>query len=244
QQGARGDQQIGHGHYATVRCYLCNQPGHKRNVCPKRKQSRSQDNDDQFVFSVCGAANDPTTWKLDSGVSSHMTHDRRNFEDFRTIDQGLDVVVANGERLKVHGVGSVCLALPSGKTMVITEVMFVPQLDRMLLSVPALLAEDVEVGFEDGCVIKYNGRLVARGTRVGKLFVLESQGTPRQGNLALFVETVDAQTWHAGLGHVSHERVSGLHDTASDAPSNQGKASNLCDGCAFGKMHVSGFKHT
>ncbi|DAZ99702.1 TPA: hypothetical protein N0F65_000880 [Lagenidium giganteum] len=191
-----------------------------------------------FVFSVSGAANGPTTWISDSGASSHMSHDRRDFEDFRIIDQGLDVVVANGERLKRLPYTAKWKDDGDHRSNV------VPQLDRKLLSVPALIAKDVEVGFEkDGCVIKYDGLLVSRGTRAGKLYVLESQGTPPQGNSALFVDTTDAQTWHARPGHVSHTRVSGLQDTASDAPSNQGKASNLGYGCAFGKMHASGFKH-
>ncbi|DBA04065.1 TPA: hypothetical protein N0F65_009412 [Lagenidium giganteum] len=151
-QGRRGDGVQGPRTDKTngdrVRGYECYQWGHKRNVCPKRQRRGDQVKADQYVFAVSGGSADPGMWIMDSGASSHMSNSIDDFEMIREIDHKLDVIVANGENLKVQGVGSVRLALPGRTSMVITDVMLVLQLDRKLLSVPALIARGVEVGFE------------------------------------------------------------------------------------------------
>lgn len=77
---------------------------------------------------------------LDSGASSHMTYDQADFEEYRELSGALDITVANGHRLTARGVGAVRLCIDGGRTVKVTAVLYVPGLDRQLLSIPALVA--------------------------------------------------------------------------------------------------------
>lgn len=90
------------------------------------------------MFSVSSKTSSKATWLLDSGASSHMTHAKEDFETFKPIGGRLDVCVANGAHLEVRGVGEVRFGVGGRKTVVVTNVLFVPELDRKLLSMRAL----------------------------------------------------------------------------------------------------------
>ncbi|GMF47083.1 unnamed protein product [Phytophthora fragariaefolia] len=123
------------------RCFECNRLGHERSECPKLSK---RDDGDEFVFAATREAS--TTWLLDSGASTHMTHGRQDFVEFRELQSPTDILVA--------------------------EVLYVPDLDRRLLSIPSLVAKGASVEFSgDGCTISFEGRLVARVEKRDKLFV-------------------------------------------------------------------------
>ncbi|TYZ66515.1 hypothetical protein PybrP1_006514 [[Pythium] brassicae (nom. inval.)] len=158
----------------TGRCFECGERGHKRSERSKKKQGGAGD---QFVFAVAAAASKSSSWLLDSGASSHMTHDRNDFVRYKALDSRVDVFVADGGRLPVHGVGDVELQLQCGRTAVATDVLHVPALNRKLLSVPALTAKGAEVEFKGaGCEIKMSGVCVAQGRRENKLYRIEFGG--------------------------------------------------------------------
>ncbi|KAE9320320.1 hypothetical protein PF008_g18063 [Phytophthora fragariae] len=127
------------------RCFECNKVGHKRAECPQeRKESGGIGG--EFVFSVSSDTR-TTCWLLDSGASSHMSFDRGEFCEFRALESAMTVTVASGERLRVAGIGSVCFAIGASQTVKLTDVLFVPELDRKLLSIPSLVAKGAEVLF-------------------------------------------------------------------------------------------------
>ena len=67
--------------------------------------------------------------------------------------------VASCDRLPSCGTGSVSLLLENGITAIVNNVLFVPGLDRKLLSVSALAAREAKVNFEDGmCSISFEGQ--------------------------------------------------------------------------------------
>ncbi|KAE8951255.1 hypothetical protein PR001_g33805, partial [Phytophthora rubi] len=82
----------------TGRCFECNQFGHKRSECPKLSK---RDDGDEFVFAATREAS--TAWLLDSGASTHMTHSRQDFVEFRELQSPTDIVVASGQRLRAMG---------------------------------------------------------------------------------------------------------------------------------------------
>ncbi|KAE9329800.1 hypothetical protein PR003_g15469 [Phytophthora rubi] len=93
-----------------------------------------------------------------SGARSRMSFDRGEFCEFRALESAMTVTVASGERLRVSGIGSVCFAIGASQTVKLTDVLFVPELDRKLLSVPSLVAKGGEVLFQDGdCDIRFGG---------------------------------------------------------------------------------------
>ncbi|KAF4032906.1 hypothetical protein GN244_ATG15183 [Phytophthora infestans] len=88
-------------------CFECHQYGHRRSECPRLANS---DDRDEFVFAA--STETSPAWILDSGASSHMTHDRSDFDEFRALQEPTDIVVASGQRLRAVGTG-VALALNS-----------------------------------------------------------------------------------------------------------------------------------
>ncbi|TYZ68384.1 hypothetical protein PybrP1_005644 [[Pythium] brassicae (nom. inval.)] len=213
------------------KCFECGQRGHKRDQC-KRKMNHS--GGDQFVFSVSSRADYERTCFLDSGF-------------LKPTEGRLDVFVANGARLEVRGVGDVRFGVGGGKTVVVTGVLYVPELDHKLLSVPTLAAKGAQVEFQpDSCVIKRNGEVVVRGERASKLYrVVFQQPKVASVIVALAATTADGRLRHARLGHVRSERVSRLQHVAEGAPIVPEESdSSVREGCARGKTTVAQFAYT
>ncbi|KAE9307159.1 hypothetical protein PF008_g21298 [Phytophthora fragariae] len=224
------------------RCFECNQFGHKRSECPKLSK---RDDGDEFVFAATREAS--TAWLLDSGASTHMTHSRQDFVEFRELQSPTDIVVASGQRLRIMGVGTVRFMIDSGRVIKVTEVLYVPDLDRRLLSIPSLVAKGASVEFTgDGCTISFEGRLVARVEKRDKLFVwnvVETTDEERMPDVAASAELPPGSLWHERLGHVSKKKMVLASRAAEGVPSfvqdEEGSVDALCAGCSCGKMTVS-----
>lgn len=104
--------------------------GHKRDQCPKKRDASKS-----FVFSVASDGYMKNMWLLDCGASFHMTNDRDDFCTLQSVQDGLEVYVASGDRLPVRGTGSVNLVLESGGAAIVNNVLFIPDLDHKLLSI-------------------------------------------------------------------------------------------------------------
>lgn len=95
-------------------------------------------------------------WVMDTGCSYHMR--REWFEDLRE-DVGGSVRMGNKTTSKVRGIGNVRIRNEDGSTFLLTQVRFIPDMDRHLLSMGTL--EKIGCGFESK-----NGLLkVTDGTR-------------------------------------------------------------------------------
>ncbi|KAJ0391682.1 hypothetical protein P43SY_001646 [Pythium insidiosum] len=254
QQGRKGGKKQGKkGGNPQFRgkCFLCKQTGRKQANCPKKNEKSS----DEFVFSVMDPHSDgvESTWLLDSGASSHMTGDVGDFVEYQDLPASIWVTVANGQRLEARGRGCVRIVLDQGTTVKLTDVLFVPQLDSRLVSVPALTAKgSVVVQFErsHACIL-VRGSIVAMIPKIGKLFVWRvkrnhdvqvahaaDETRPASGSLAL---------WHARLAHVAPSRMKMISQACDGVPRFDGHGDDgqgLCDGCSLGKLSFSPFSHT
>nr|CAN65221.1 hypothetical protein VITISV_042416 [Vitis vinifera] len=100
-------------------------------------------------------ANESTSesWLMDSGCTNHMTY---NQDLFREIDRTSisKVRIGNGEYIPIKCKGTVAIeSLTSLK--LISDVLFVPDIDQNLLSVGQLVEKGFKVCFEDrNCIIK------------------------------------------------------------------------------------------
>ncbi|OWZ19016.1 hypothetical protein PHMEG_0006804 [Phytophthora megakarya] len=135
-----------------------------------------------------------TGWLIDSGATSHMT-------PFREDLFGNKVTIADGKKLRVAGKVMVKLTCVNGKRIKMMEVLYIPGLDRRLLSVGKLAERALIVEFQrSSCMIWGATSAIATGTKIGKAYVLECEQEE-----ARFVEYagVDSQweLWHARMGH-------------------------------------------
>ncbi|TYZ63156.1 hypothetical protein PybrP1_001979, partial [[Pythium] brassicae (nom. inval.)] len=190
--------------------------GHKRGECSKKKQGGAGD---QFIFAVAAAASKSSSWFLDSKASSNMTHGRNDFVRYTALDSRVDVFVADGGRLPVHGVGDVELQLQCGRTAVATDVLHVAALNRKLLSVPALTAKGAEVEFKgDGCEIKMSGVCVVQGRRENKLYRVDFGGQEH----AMAVQAADSTVKTTRPLELVHTDVVGPMETKSKGEARYG----------------------
>ncbi|DAZ93964.1 TPA: LOW QUALITY PROTEIN: hypothetical protein N0F65_008693, partial [Lagenidium giganteum] len=129
-------------------CYECKQHGHKKADCPRLKGNRSG-HEDSFLAN--DTSWDSGGWLLDSGASCHMTHDRDDFLEYRPLKSKLDITVANGQRVSANGIEKVKLQQQDCSSIVMSDVPYVPKLDRKLASISTLTAKGAMSAPLSGC---------------------------------------------------------------------------------------------
>ena len=187
-----------------------------------------------FVATCFASSNSSECWLVDSGCTNHMTYDQ---ELFRELDRSevSKVKIGNGEHITVKGKGTVAIESCTG-TKLITDVLFVPDIDQNLLSVGQLLEKGFKVIFEDKqCLIKNaNDKEVFRIKMRGKSFSLD---LIKEEQAAYPIAMSNIETWHKRLGHFHHaavlsmqrkQLVQGLPHLEADVPN--------CKACQFGKQ--------
>nr|KYP70615.1 Putative transposon Ty5-1 protein YCL075W family [Cajanus cajan] len=86
-------------------------------------------------------------WIIDSGCTNHMNYDRELFKELNKTDIS-KVETGNGAHLIVKGKGTLFIKSHSGLKL-ISNVVYVPDINQNLLSVAQLLGKGYKVLFED-----------------------------------------------------------------------------------------------
>ena len=133
-------------------CWTCGEEGHFKASCPnknKQQGKQNQGNNKAESSNGKGLAVEASSyvsealsttgvsledeWIMDSGCSYHMTHKREWFEDMAKIDGGT-VRMGNKTLSKVKGIGSIRIKNENDMDFVLTDVRYIPEMDRNLLS--------------------------------------------------------------------------------------------------------------
>ncbi|KAL0413413.1 UNVERIFIED_CONTAM: Retrovirus-related Pol polyprotein from transposon TNT 1-94 [Sesamum radiatum] len=77
---------------------------------------------------------DDVAWWIDSGATTHACKDHDWFKEFQLVDDGSVLHMGNESSSPVVGVGSVVLEFTSGKTINLSNVLYVPRLRKNLVS--------------------------------------------------------------------------------------------------------------
>ena len=102
-----------------------------------------------------------------------MTPNQEWLFDFKELKGGI-VYIANNAPLVTYGVGSVHLKNHDGSTRVLTDVRYVPNLKKNLISLGALESKGLVVTMRDGILKATSGALVMmKGTRRNNLYYYE-----------------------------------------------------------------------
>ncbi|XP_038902496.1 uncharacterized protein LOC120089156 [Benincasa hispida] len=106
-----------------------------------------QEEDQLFVATCFSSVTHCDGWLGDSGCTNDMTSDKELFKD---LDKSFKsrVKIGNDEYLEVKGKGTVSIESCAG-TKLITEVLFVPEIDQNLLSIGQLVEKGFKVLFEE-----------------------------------------------------------------------------------------------
>lgn len=209
------------------------------------------DTSDELAFvseTKSGHSIDSSHWILDSGASDHMSNDKSLFSTLETLKSPIKIAVAKQtESLIATHSGTLIVRNHDGRRIPMNNVLYVPNLRFNLFSIKRVEEKGMKVVFENREVKIFNrNKLVARGTRVGKLYeiqlevLLKSSLNALSSNAGAFNQ---AELWHARLGHpcnqnlkklIQHQMLHGLDLTLADVKSS---FNETCEGCISGKLN-------
>ena len=138
-------------------------------------------------------------------------------QDCRQLQSGEIVIkVGNGASVTPYAVGNVNLLLPTGKSIYLTNVYFVPNILRNIISVSCLDKDKYSVMFKDNsCFLFHNDEQVCTGHLSQGVYVLEHikpllYTTSTSSNT--HTQTVNyTYLWHCRLRHISENRIHKLY---------------------------------
>lgn len=159
---------------------------------------KKNDERDNVLFSALVASEKSDTWYIDSGATSHMTHERNAVKQIvKPVKEY--VTAANGDPMKIIGMGDVRKRIAGNNYLTIKNAQIIPNLCVNLLSVSQLVLIDYEVIFNKrGCkIIDKNSNLIATGRFEDNMFKLNIAE-----QCAYSVKSDNIALWHKRLGHV------------------------------------------
>ncbi|KZV18661.1 hypothetical protein F511_40615 [Dorcoceras hygrometricum] len=230
------------------KCYTCGKPGHLAKDCRSSQaefaeETEATEEDFLFMALMEHGKDEQVVWFIDSGCSNHMTGMK---EMFRELDETQRRVIrlGNNKQIQVEGKGTVEVKSVFGKSKLISNVLYAPELAHNLLSVGQLLLSGFTILFDEShCIITEK----ATGHVLAKVNMAENHMFPlvfsKLESHAMVTMTKNAsQLWHLRYGHLhtaglrllnQKEMVCGLPRIDVDGA--------VCEGCIYGKQSKRSF---
>jgi hypothetical protein len=114
-----------------------------------------------------------STWWIDSGATVHVANSLQGFRSMRTKQRSERHVKVARAQADVEVVGDISLQLADGFILLLRNVLFVPSLQRNLISVSYLDNDGFDCHFRDGkCEILCNNKCVRLAFQKQDLYLL------------------------------------------------------------------------
>jgi len=233
------------------KCFECGKSGHVRSNCyifrkkkaqKKASASVAANDDGTVLFASALVSGDihSDSWIIDSGATQHMCNNVEAFREKSKLAEIIKIQVGDGRIINSEYIGSVSLKLnlPGNKVSncKLRNVLFVPELAHNLISVSQASMSGNAVKFsDDKCEITNEQKLVAVGSKVGKLYLLD---LIRDVATRCSSVSDDERLWHNRFCHlginnlrklVKNDMVKGTNFEVTDEKF-------LCTNCFDGKM--------
>jgi hypothetical protein len=175
-------------------------------------------------------------WIIDSGASRHMTGDQARLSSLNEKKTSYKVELGDKSTYPVEGFGQASVKLKTGNNVHLSNVLYVPGLEKNLVSISCLEDKGNIIAFVDGKVLSWhkdssieNARVI--GTREGNLYRLLEQNEE-----ALVHDEVNPnELWHRRYAHINYQALPFLKKMVEGIPELQSTHEGICKGCALGK---------
>ncbi|KAG8485555.1 hypothetical protein CXB51_018931 [Gossypium anomalum] len=203
----------------------------------RSKSSNREDyNDGELLVASVNDSKVSEEWILDSGCTFHMSPNRDWFTTYETVSEGV-VLMGNNASCKIVGVGTIKVKMFDGVVRTLSDVRYVPELKRNLISLSTLDSKGYRYTAKSGVLKISKGSLVVmKGQRkTAKLYVL--QGSTITGDAAVASSSLSdddiTKFWHMRLGHMSENGMVEL--SKRGLLDGQGICKlNFCEHCVLG----------
>ena len=116
-------------------------------------------------------------WIIDSGATQHMTFEKNQLPDYVEFKQLCTVNLGDNRSILAYGKVTYRIVADLGdrvQNISLRDVLYLPELEKNLLSVRAMVKLGANVQFiGDECKITWNAKLLALGEIQGKLYMLK-----------------------------------------------------------------------
>ncbi|KAA0049696.1 ty1-copia retrotransposon protein [Cucumis melo var. makuwa] len=202
-------------------------------------QANLAEQDSEIIVAIVEAnlIENKTDWILDTGASRHFCTNRELLHDYEDTADGECVFMGNSTTAGVIGKGKVILKLTSGKTLSLSNVLYVLSLCRN----GVLKRVGLKIVLEgDKVVLTKNGDFVDKGYLSNGLFVLNTIFMNANASSSAYV-IESANLWHGRLGHVNFASIKKLKDLRL-INTSESHETGKCPICVESKFHKKPFK--
>ena len=237
------------------KCHNCQEKGHYARDCPNKKTknganrntqahcAEGQDDEvheDEALISNGSELIGRSDWIIDSGATQHMSYEREALTDYVTFKQPSVVNLGDNRSILAYGKGTYHLKAildDHVQNISLRNVLYLPELDKNLLSVYAMIKLGATVMFEGNkCKISRNSKLLAVGDIQGKLYKLRIGH--EHVNIAKDASNSSLHLWHCRFGHLGMNNVRKLlNGDLVKGMSDVNENISFCEGCMMGKQH-------
>ncbi|KAA0041580.1 ty1-copia retrotransposon protein [Cucumis melo var. makuwa] len=212
-----------------------------RGQIKKKKLVSEQDSEIIAAIIEANLIENKTDWILDTGASRHFCTKRELLHDYEDTADGECVFMGNSATAGVIGKGKVILKLTSGKTLSLSNVLYVPSLRRNLVSGNLLNRVGLKIVLEGNkVVLTKNGDFVGKGYLSNGLFVLNTISMNANASSSTYL-IESANLWHGRLGHVNFASIRKLKDLRL-INTSESHETGKCPICVESKFHKKSFK--
>lgn len=190
-----------------IRCYQCKKFGHIASECRnKRVKQETTTFVEELSFAVYEKSSQPQIkWILDSGATSHMVNDIKQFIEYKEI-KNVKLNMANEDTINVKGRGIVKLKLESGHIIKLLDVLYVPDLRSNLISVSKITNASYNVNFRENNALISNSKneIIAKFEKKNGLYYIFSK---ENFYVNLVSQRENIELWHYRYCHINYKTL-------------------------------------
>lgn len=243
------------------KCHNCKEVGHFARDCPKRNMKsggntfhqKEKKNSAWYAQKEDALTNEEkalvatdllnkSVWIIDSGATQHMTSEKDRLTEYIAFDKPSIVHLGDNRSILAFGQGTyhiVCDLGNRNQAIALHDVLYLPDLDKNLLSVRAMIKLGATVEFKGKrCEIARNGKLLAVGNLLSKLYLLQTK--EEDHHVYISQKHSILELWHYRYGHLGIDNIKELMKgemVYGISNEDKSKERSICESCIMGKQH-------